>query len=101
MLIEASPERWAPSVDMRFYREAGGISSYEALDKRGQLHAMREPSPCSLTAHFAERLVNALTSYCGAPLLKPLYFMAGRRDEPVLERPDRSAADPDRGQPSG
>lgn len=35
---------------------------YEVLDKRGTLHVLPQPSPWSLTASFAERLKDALTS---------------------------------------
>ena len=47
---------------IRFYREGDGSSSYEVLDKRGPLHVVRQPSPWSLTATPAERLVDALAS---------------------------------------
>ncbi|HKO11400.1 MAG TPA: hypothetical protein VJV22_05495, partial [Acidobacteriaceae bacterium] len=50
------------SIDLRFYRETDGSSSYEVLDKRGHLHVVRQPSPWSLKTHFAERLVDMLTS---------------------------------------
>ena len=49
-------------VAIRFYRERDGSSSYEVLDKRGHLHVVRQPSPWSLTASPAERLVDALAS---------------------------------------
>jgi glycogen debranching enzyme len=49
-------------VAIRFYREGAGKSSYEVLDKRGHLHVVRQPSPWSLTATSAERLVDALES---------------------------------------
>ncbi|MDQ3804803.1 MAG: amylo-alpha-1,6-glucosidase [Acidobacteriota bacterium] len=50
------------AVDIRFYRKEGGQSDYEVLDKRGTLHVLRQPSPWSLTASFAERLKDALMS---------------------------------------
>jgi glycogen debranching enzyme len=48
-------------VSLRFRRQAGG-STYEVLDQRGPLHVLRQPSPWSLTAGFAERVKDALTS---------------------------------------
>ena len=50
------------TVTIRFYRRKGGGGDYEVLDKRGPLHVLRQPSPWSLTASFAERLKDALTS---------------------------------------
>jgi glycogen debranching enzyme len=53
----------AAVVTIRFYREASGNSDYQVLDQRGRLHVVRQPTPWSLTATFAERLVDALTSF--------------------------------------
>lgn len=50
------------SVDLRFFRKDGGRSDWEILDQRGTLHILRQPSPWSLTATFAERLRDALSS---------------------------------------
>jgi glycogen debranching enzyme len=50
------------AVTIRFYRKKQGAADYEVLDKRGTLHVFRQPSPWSLTASFAERLKDALTS---------------------------------------
>jgi glycogen debranching enzyme len=50
-------------VTIRFYRKDDGHSDYEVLDQRGKLHVLRQPSPWSLTADFAERLRDALTSF--------------------------------------
>jgi glycogen debranching enzyme len=50
------------TVTIRFYRRKNGAGDYEVLDKRGPLHVFRQPSPWSLTAGFAERLKDALTS---------------------------------------
>ena len=50
------------SVSIRFYRRRDGSGDYEVLDKRGPLHVVRQPSPWSMTATFAERLKDALTS---------------------------------------
>ena len=49
-------------VAIRFYREHSGKSTYEVLDKRGHLHIVRQPSPWSLTAGPAERVVDVLAS---------------------------------------
>ena len=46
---------------IRFFRE-GERSDYEVLDLRGTLHVLRQPSPWSLTASFAERLRDVLAS---------------------------------------
>lgn len=52
------------TVTLRFFRdERDGTSDYEVLDKRGRLHVLRQPSPWSLTAGFAERLRDALSSF--------------------------------------
>lgn len=50
------------TVTIRFYRRADGRGDYEVLDKRGPLHVLRQPSPWSLTAGYAERLKDVLTS---------------------------------------
>jgi glycogen debranching enzyme len=52
----------AAVLDVRFYRTSNGDTDYEVLDKRGALHVVRQPSPWSLTATFAERLQDALSS---------------------------------------
>lgn len=49
------------AITIRFFRK-GEKSDYEVLDKRGTLHVIRQPSPWSLTATFAERLKDILTS---------------------------------------
>jgi glycogen debranching enzyme len=49
-------------VSLRFFRKPNGQSDYEVLDKRGALHVIRQPSPWSLTASFAERTKDILTS---------------------------------------
>ena len=51
----------AATIDIRFYRRNGG-SDYEILAKRGSLHVLRQPSPWSLTATFAERVKDILSS---------------------------------------
>jgi glycogen debranching enzyme len=50
------------TVTIRFYRKEDGASSYEVLDRSGTLHVVRQPSPWSLTASYAERLRDALAS---------------------------------------
>jgi glycogen debranching enzyme len=74
LLVDPHMPEWLPeitlenlrvgdaSVTIRFYRKANGASDYEVLDKRGRLHVFRQPSPWSLTAGFAERVRDALTS---------------------------------------
>jgi glycogen debranching enzyme len=49
-------------VSIRFYRRKDGSGDYEVLESRGSLHVFRQPSPWSLTAGFAERLKDALSS---------------------------------------
>lgn len=74
LLVDPHMPEWLPEITLenlrvgeatmtiRFYREENGESDYEVLDKRGRLHVFRQPSPWSLTASFAERLKDALTS---------------------------------------
>jgi len=52
-------------VTIRFFRKpsgASGASDYEVQDLKGTLHVLRQPSPWSLTAGFAERVRDALIS---------------------------------------
>jgi glycogen debranching enzyme len=49
-------------VAARFYREHDGKSGYEVLEKRGNLHVVRQPSPWSLTAGPVERMVDMIES---------------------------------------
>ncbi|HEV2764677.1 MAG TPA: amylo-alpha-1,6-glucosidase, partial [Pyrinomonadaceae bacterium] len=74
LLVDPHMPEWLPEITLqnlrvgegvvtiRFYRTEGGGGDYEVLDKRGPLHVVRQPSPWSLTAGFAERLKDALTS---------------------------------------
>ena len=74
LLVDPHMPEWLPDLTMRdlrvgdakvtirFYRQPDGASDYEILDLRGTLHVVRQPSPWSLTADFAERLKDALTS---------------------------------------
>lgn len=48
-------------VDLRFYRK-GRRTHFDVLEKRGTLHVLRQPSPWSLTANFAERIEDVLES---------------------------------------
>ena len=74
LLVDPHMPEWLPeitlenlrvgdaAVTIRFYRTEGGGGDYEVLDKRGTLHVLRQPSPWSLTAGYAERLKDALMS---------------------------------------
>jgi glycogen debranching enzyme len=74
LLVDPHLPEWLPEITLsnlrvgdavvtiRFYRTKGGGGDYEVLDKRGPLHVLRQPSPWSLTAGFAERLKDVLTS---------------------------------------
>jgi glycogen debranching enzyme len=74
LLVDPFMPEWLPEITLqnlrvgegmatiRFYRHKDGRGDYEVLDKRGPLHVFRQPSPWSLTAGFAERLKDALTS---------------------------------------
>jgi hypothetical protein len=50
------------AVTVRFSRKENGASDYTVIDKRGSLHVLRQPTPWSLTASFAERLKDVLVS---------------------------------------
>jgi glycogen debranching enzyme len=74
LLVDPQLPEWLPDITLhnlrvgsatatvRFYLKGDGSSSYEVKDKRGALHVIRQPSPWSLTASFAERLKDALVS---------------------------------------
>ncbi|RUL87948.1 amylo-alpha-1,6-glucosidase [Tautonia sociabilis] len=74
LLIDPHLPEWLPEITLqklrvgsgattiRFYRRQDGSSGYEVLEKWGTLHVVRQPSPRSLTATFAERLSDALSS---------------------------------------
>ena len=49
-------------VDLRFVRDESGETRYEVLAREGKLHVVRQPSPWSLTAGWAERVKDALES---------------------------------------
>jgi glycogen debranching enzyme len=74
LLVDPHMPEWLPEITLhdlrvgeatatiRFFRKRNGASGYKVLDKRGSLHVVRQPSPWSLTATFAERLKDALVS---------------------------------------
>ncbi|HWW74734.1 MAG TPA: hypothetical protein VNZ44_05010, partial [Pyrinomonadaceae bacterium] len=74
LLVDPHLPRWLPEItlrglrvgaaraDIRFFRDDSGAGDYEVLEKRGTLHVVRQPSPWSLTAGWAERIKDALTS---------------------------------------
>ncbi len=74
LLIDPHLPEWLPNftisnlkvgkaaVDIRFFREKNGHSNYEILDKRGSLHVLRQPSPWSLSATWAERIIDMFES---------------------------------------
>jgi glycogen debranching enzyme len=49
-------------VTLRFKRNAGGETDYQIVDLQGPLHIVRQPSPWSLTAGWAERISDAVES---------------------------------------
>jgi glycogen debranching enzyme len=74
LLLDPHLPEWLPELTLgnlrvgdavatiHFSRRNDGTSAYEVLEIRGPLHVIRQPSPWSLTASFAERLKDALTS---------------------------------------
>jgi hypothetical protein len=74
LLLDPHLPTWLPEITLRglrvgeatatirFYRKPNGTSDYEVRDKIGSLHVLHQPSPWSLTATSAERLVDALKS---------------------------------------
>lgn len=53
-------------LSIRFFRKSGGKSDYEILDQKGRLFVIRQPSPWSLRASYAERVRDMLTSFMPA-----------------------------------
>ncbi len=49
------------TADIRFYRK-GKRTHFDVLEKRGKLHIVRQPSPWSLAAGFAERIEDVMES---------------------------------------
>jgi glycogen debranching enzyme len=74
LLVDPWLPNWLPEITvsnlrvgdaaatLRFFRKESGNSDYEIVDSRGSLHVLRQPTPWSLTASFAERLKDALFS---------------------------------------
>jgi hypothetical protein len=74
LLVDPHLPEWLPELtvrglrvgeaaaDLRFFRGEDGRSDWELLEQKGTLHVLRQPSPWSLTATFAERLRDALGS---------------------------------------
>lgn len=50
-------------LTIRLFRKESGSSDYEVQKQEGHIHIVRQPSPWSLTAHFAERMKDILTSF--------------------------------------
>jgi glycogen debranching enzyme len=73
LLLDPQLPDWLPEITLRdlhvgkarcsirFYRK-GKTTHFDVLDKRGKLHVVRQPSPWSLTAGFAERLTDLMES---------------------------------------
>jgi glycogen debranching enzyme len=49
-------------VTIKFYRKSDGTTDYEIGELQGKLHVIKQPSPSSLTAGWAERVKDTLTS---------------------------------------
>lgn len=75
LLIDPHLPEWLPEItlsnlhvgkavcEIHFFRKGNGQSDYEIVDKQGPLHIIRQPSPWSLTAGFAERIRDLLNSF--------------------------------------
>jgi len=75
LLVDPHLPKWLPEITLdnlrvagailkvRFYRDSTGKSDYKILEQRGPLQVLRQPSPWSLRASFAERIRDVLTSY--------------------------------------
>jgi glycogen debranching enzyme len=50
-------------ITIRFFRKPNGHSDYEVVEQEGRLTVIRQPSPWSLTASFAERVEDILVSF--------------------------------------
>lgn len=51
------------ALTIRFFRKENGVSDYEVREQQGKIHIVRQPSPWSFTAHFAERMKDILASF--------------------------------------
>jgi glycogen debranching enzyme len=75
LLIDPHLPEWLPEITLsnlrvgqavcaiRFFRKKNGESEYEIIDKQGTLHIVRQASPWSLTAGFADRVRDLLNSF--------------------------------------
>lgn len=75
LLVDPHLPEWLPEVtlknlhigkavcNIRFYRKSHGESDYQVLNAEGPLHVVRQPSPWSLTAGYAERIEDVLYSF--------------------------------------
>ncbi len=50
------------AVTLEFRRKEDGTTDYRVMDLKGKLHVLRQPSPWSLTAGWAERVKDAILS---------------------------------------
>ena len=50
------------AVNLKFRRKEDGTTDYKVIDLKGNLHVLRQPSPWSLTAGWAERVKDAILS---------------------------------------
>ena len=73
LLLDPHLPVWLPEITLRdlrvgnatvtiHFKHTASGGDYEVLEVRGTLHVLRQPSPWSLTATFAERTKDALTS---------------------------------------
>lgn len=75
LIIDPQLPVWLPEITLenirvanavlkiRFYRKSDGKSDYEILDQKGKLFVIRQPSPWSLRADYAERVRDVLASF--------------------------------------
>jgi glycogen debranching enzyme len=75
LVIDPQLPAWLPEITLenvrvaqavlkiRFFRTSDGKSDYEILDQKGTLFVIRQPSPWSLRAHYAERVRDLLASF--------------------------------------
>jgi glycogen debranching enzyme len=73
LLIDPQLPEWMPDltvknlevgearITLEFSRQKSGSTDYRILEKAGPLHVVRQPSPQSLTAGYAERVKDVLT----------------------------------------
>lgn len=75
LFVDPHLPEWLPEITLynlhvadavlavRFFRKENGSSDYEIQRQEGTIHVVRQPSPWSFTAHFAERMKDILTSF--------------------------------------